>query len=108
MTFAALILCGLVLVIILYRLLETRVNKLFRSLRHTDDRVSSLEIKDFGQDFRMDAHDKRLETHDRRFQRLNVEVKELGRDIGWSDDQRKTDVIKPKTPPDDDSSGNPT
>lgn len=88
------ILCGIVLLALLYRMLEQRVDAVIRWIRHTDDRVSSLEVKDYGQDFRMDDHDKKLDTHDQRFQRVNVELKELGKDIGWSDNNRKTEVVK--------------
>lgn len=94
MTVSLLLLCGLILLAILYRLLERRLSSAIRWLRHTDTRVTGIEIKDYGQDARMDAHDQKLETHDRRFQRMSVEVKELGRDIGWGDDRAKTDVMK--------------
>ncbi len=101
MTIGIIALCVLVLVLILYRLLEHRVSVLLRRSRYNDDRISSLEVKDYGQDNRMDGHDKTLDVHDDRFRRLHNEVKELGRDVGWDDDMRRTDIHKIDTPPDD-------
>lgn len=106
MTYSLLILGALVLLLILYRYLEHRVSKVAKLQQHQEERISGLEIKDYGQDFRMDAQDKKLDILDTRTVRTLRDVKELGRDIGWGDDKRETQVLKPKPPPDDD--GNPT
>jgi len=67
--------------------------------KHADDRISSLEVKDYAQDIRLDNHQKSLKT-------LKDDVKDLGADVGWDDEMRKTQVLRDSTPPDDDS--NPT
>lgn len=101
MTFAVLVLCALVLVLILIRYLEHRVSRVAKRQQHAEERISGLEIKDYGQDFRMDEHNKKLEILDTRTVRTLRDVKELGRDIGWGDDKRETQVLKPKLPPED-------
>lgn len=103
MTYSLLILGALALLLILMRYLEHRVSRVAKKQQHQEERISGLEIKDYGQDFRMDAQDKKLEILDTRTVRTLRDVKELGRDIGWGDDKRKTDVLKKPTSPDDSS-----
>jgi len=94
MTFAVIVLAVLSVFVILFRHLENKlgtfsqaVNSIRRWQGHTHDRISSLEVKDFNQDFRLDDQEKALEE-------VSKDLNELSKDIGWSDDRRKTDVIK--------------
>ncbi len=81
------------------------MTKLARFIRKQDDRISKLEVNEFSQDARLDAHRKHLI-------KIKHDVRELGKDVGWDDSGRSTQVMdasqirdlatKSKEPPDDD------
>lgn len=77
------------------------LRKLVRWTKHHDDRISSLEVKDTVQDERLDQHDQRFHEDERALRMLSKEVGELGKDVGWEDDRRETQVLT--LPPDDDN-----
>lgn len=78
--------------------------KLIRVIRKQHDRISKLEVNDYAQDARLDAHRKHLI-------KIKHDVRELGKDVGWDDSGRSTQVMgasqiselvpKTKKPPDD-------
>lgn len=78
----------------LARIVRAVVDKFVRWQRHQDDRLSSLEVKETVQDERLDQHDQRFHEDERAVRMLSKEVGELGKDVGWEDDQRKTEVLK--------------
>lgn len=96
MIVVAVILVTLAVCLALINKLKGSFGAMVKWLRHTEDRVSSLEVKDYAQDVRLDNHQKSLS-------KLKTDVKELGADVGWDDDLRKTQVIRDNTPPDDDN-----
>ena len=72
------------------RYLENRVNKVDATQHHTHERISSLEVKDYNQDARLDAHRKAL-IH------IKKDIRELGKDVGWDESRRQTQVIDGNT-----------
>lgn len=104
MTFAAVVAACLGAFLILCWQLWGSIEKLIRHLRGHDTRISSLEVKDYAQDARLDEHRKHIIKTKR-------DIKELAKDLGWEDDRRATQVIdantlgdlikKSKEPPDE-------
>ena len=95
----------ILLVMLFVRHLETRVNAVDTKLHKDEERISTLEVKEYNQDMRLDAHRKVLIQ-------VKKDVKGLGADIGWDDSNRATQVmdagtmatlvdISRKKPPDD-------
>ncbi len=93
MIVVAVVFVSLALMFILFKKLEDKIRSLIGWQRHSEKRIGGLEIKDYAQDLRLDSQQKRI-NH------LRSEVDELGRDVGWTDDNRSTQVLK--TPKDDD------
>jgi methylphosphotriester-DNA--protein-cysteine methyltransferase len=87
MTFAIIVLCVLGVFVIIFRRIEDKLVQIDKSQWHSEDRISGLEVKDYAQDLRLDAQQLKIKD-------LNKHVDELGRDIGWSDDRRHTQVLK--------------
>lgn len=107
MIIASVVVVCLVLFIILCKHLEDgigrlfgKVSKLIKWTKHLDDRISSLEVKDTSQDMRLDQHDQRFGEDERAVRMLSKEVGELGQDIGWDDDCKKTQELKLPDPDD--------
>lgn len=108
MTTAAIIAIGaavcIILIMLFLRHLEGRVNKVDDTQHQAVERISSLEVKDYAQDARLDAHRKALIQ-------VKKDVRELGKDVGWDDSGRSTQVmdttlvselaLKSKKPPDE-------
>lgn len=92
----AIVLCCLGLFVILCKQLEERVDKVVGYQRKTFDRISQIEVHEHKQDARLDRQQGLI-------QNLRTDVNEMGKDIGWKDDDRKTRVMKQKSPtePDD-------
>jgi len=90
MTAVAVVFVSLALLFILFKKLEDRIRKLVGWHSHAEDRISSLEVKDYAQDYRLDNHRNHINT-------LRNDIDTLGRDVGWDDDKLTT--IKPD--PDD-------
>lgn len=80
--------------ILFCRRLESRIADLQDDL---EGRVIGLEVKEYKQDERLEGHDKTLEAHAKFMVRTQRNVDELGRDVGWDDNQRKTQVMLPST-----------
>lgn len=80
--------------ILFCRRLESRIADLQDDL---EGRVIGLEVKEYTQDERLDANDKTLESHAKFMVRTQRNVDELGRDVGWDDNKRKTQVMLPST-----------
>lgn len=96
------LLCCIGLFVILCRQLEARVDRVVDYQRKTHERISQMELKENEQDQHLYAHDSRLNRQQKIVLRLQGDVREMGKDIGWSDDDRKTRVMKQKnTDPDD-------
>lgn len=100
MILAAIIICCLGLFVILCKQLEARVDKVVgyqhkthRHIAETDERISQIETHNYKQDARMDRQQGAI-------QHLRADVNEMGKDIGWKDDDRKTRVMKQKDPDD--------
>lgn len=93
MIVVAVVLCCLGLFILLCKHLEDVVHRVVKWQRKSHERISTLEVNDFAQDARLDNQQKHIK-------RLREDVKEMGKDIGWTDDDRKTQVMKTKDPTD--------
>lgn len=76
----------IVLVMLFVSHLETRVNKVDTKLQKDEERISTLEVHDYNQDARLDAHRKVLIQ-------VKKDVRGLGKDIGWDDSNRTTQVM---------------
>ena len=96
--------CCVALLALLTRRLEKSVDSVRRWHRKTHERISHLEVNDVTQDIQLDQHKTTITN-------LQGEVKQLGRDVGWSDDKQSTEEIdivvsedllkKSKNPPDE-------
>lgn len=94
----------ILLIMSFFRHLEARVDKADVTQKHDSDRISSLEVKDYAQDARLDYHRKHLIQ-------VKKDVKQLGKDVGWDDSGHSTQVMdtkvmttlanQTKKPPDD-------
>ncbi len=95
----------IVIVMLFVRHLENRVDKVDTTQQQAEERISTLEVHDYNQDARLDAHRKALIQ-------VKKDVKALGQDVGWDDSCRSTQVmdtravaelvdITRKKPPDD-------
>jgi hypothetical protein len=93
MTFAIIVLGVLSVFVILFKALEDKLVRVSKRQRDSETRIGGLEVKDYAQDVRLDHQQQAIK-------RLNKEVGELGKDVGWDDDRRKTNVIKPEDPDD--------
>jgi hypothetical protein len=80
MIFAVIVLAVLGVFVIIFKLLEDKTERIIKRQRRSETRIEGLEVKDYAQDLRLD-HQQRA-------------IKELGKDVGWDDDRRKTGVIK--------------
>lgn len=104
MTFAAVVAACLGAFLILCWQLWGSIEKVINSLRRHDNRISSLEVKDYAQDARLDVHRKHIIQ-------AKKDIKALGKDVGWDDSNRSTQVMetqhvielarKSKEPPDE-------
>jgi hypothetical protein len=100
-TVAAVVLAALTLFVILCKHLEDLVNKVIVWLKKADERISTLEVHEDNQDARLDAQGHRLDRQGDTLRSVKTELKEMGKDVGWNDDNRKTQVLKLKDPPDE-------
>ncbi len=87
MTFSIIVLLVLAVFVLILKTLEDKMVKIGKRQRDSDTRISGLEIKDFGQDLRLDAQQRHIKE-------LKQDVDELGKDLGWTDDKRRTQVLK--------------
>lgn len=87
MTFALIVLSVLGVFVLILKKMEDRLVRLDKTQGNSDDRISGLEVKDYAQDLRLD-------TQQRIMKDILRNLDELGRDVGWSDDRRSTQVIK--------------
>ncbi len=76
----------IVLVMLFVRHLEGRVNTVDTKVQKDEERISNLETHDYNQDARLDAHRKALIQ-------VKKDVRGLGKDIGWDDSNRATQVM---------------
>lgn len=76
----------IVLVMLFIRHLENRVNDVDEKQQKDEERISTLEVNDYNQGIRLDAHRKALVQ-------VKKDVRELGKDIGWNDSDRSTQVM---------------
>lgn len=76
----------IVLVMLFVRHLENRVNDVDSKQQKDEERISTLEVHDYNQDARLDAHRKALIQ-------VKKDVRGLGKDIGWDDSNRSTQVM---------------
>lgn len=104
MTFAVVVGGCLVAFVALCWLMWDDVAKVIKWLRKHEERISTLEVKDYNQDARLDYHLKHLIKAKR-------DIKQLGKDVGWDDSKHGTQVMdaqsalelvsKSKKPPDE-------
>ncbi len=87
MTFAIIVLLVLTVFVLIFKALEDKMVKIGKRQRDSETRISGLEIKDFSQDVRLDAQQRHIIE-------LKTDVNELGKDLGWVDDKRRTQVLK--------------
>lgn len=76
----------ILLIMLFVRHLESRVDEVGTQLKKDEERISSLEVHDYNQDMRLDAHRKVLIQ-------VKKDVRGLGNDIGWDDSNRATQVM---------------
>lgn len=76
----------IILVMLFIRHLENRVNDVDSKVQKDEERISTLETRDYNQDARLDAHRKALIQ-------VKKDVRGLGADIGWDDNNRTTQVM---------------
>ena len=89
MIIALVVVCCVVLFIILCKNLEDTVNRVSSYQRKTHERISQIEQHEYAQDARLDRHQKVIKD-------IRSDVTEMGKDIGWKDDDRRTRVMKKK------------
>lgn len=104
MIFLAVVFGCLAAFIFLCRWLANHVDGVAAKQVTHEDRISSLEVKDYAQDARLDMHRKHLIQ-------AKKDIKALGKDLGWDDSNRATQVMetqhvvdltkKMKEPPDE-------
>jgi len=104
MIIVAIVLVCVGLFILFCKTLEDDVGKVVEYQRQTHerisvvhDRVSTIEQHEYAQDARLDHQQKQLKG-------LREDVSEMGKDIGWKDDNRKTQVMKQKNSENDSDS----
>lgn len=76
----------IVLVMLFIRHLEGRVDSVDTKLQKDEERISTLEVNDYNQGIRLDAHRKAIIQ-------VKKDVRGLGADIGWDDSNRSTQVM---------------
>lgn len=77
--------CILLVMLFVYHL-ETRVDKVDTTQQQSEERISTLEVHDYNHEARLDAHRKALIQ-------VKKDVRGLGKDIGWDDSNRATQVM---------------
>lgn len=87
MTFSIVVLLVLAVFVLILKTLEDKMARIGRRQRDSETRISGLEIKDFAQDLRLDDQQVHIKE-------LKQDVSELGKDLGWVDDKRRTQVLK--------------
>jgi hypothetical protein len=75
------------------------IRKVVASLRKHHDRISKLEVHETKQDGMLISHDAEIDRQHAQLTMARRDIKELGKDVGWGDDDTKTLVSK--KPPDD-------
>lgn len=103
MIVTVIILCCVGLFVILCKQLESRVDRVVDFSRKTHERISRIELHENEQDQHLYAHDSRLDRQQKIVTRLQQDVGEMGKDIGWKDDDRKTQVMRQKNKDPDDA-----
>jgi len=78
--------CLLAFMLLCWQLWD-EISKVIKWLRNHHDRISSLEVKDYQQDARLDMHRKVLIQ-------AKKDIKALGKDVGWDDNNRATQVME--------------
>ncbi len=107
----AVVLCCLALFVILCFQLEDQIHRGLKYLLgkqvNADERISKLEANEFEAEKRIStlefqdyAAKARLDRQAVDIDLLKGEVKELGEDVGWEEDKRKTQVMKRGEPDD--------
>lgn len=89
-----------VIVILFLRRVEQRVHALALEHEDVEGRILGLEVKEYTQDERLEGHDQSINNQARFIVKIKKEVDELGRDVGWDDNKRLTQVM-PKTTTED-------
>lgn len=74
------------LIMLFVRQLEDRVDSVDTKQKKDEERISVLEVRD-------DTQDARLDAHRRAIIQVKKDVKGLGKDIGWDDSNRATQVM---------------
>jgi len=83
-----------VLLVLFAKHIEELVMPLFRRQRKHHERISALEVHEVTQDIKI--HDQSGAIHDQGVIIVEIrnEVRDLGNDLGWTDDMRNTEVIE--------------
>lgn len=89
----AIVFCCLGLFVLLCKQVEDKVNAVIDYQKTQHERITSIEQHELEQDGRLDRQGKALKH-------LRDDVSEMGKDIGWKDDDRRTRVMKQKDPSD--------
>lgn len=97
MIIALVVICCVCLFIILCKNLEETVDRVSSYQKQTHERISQIEQHEYAQDARLDKHQKVINA-------IRSDVNEMGKDIGWKDDDRKTRVMKTKDSSDESGS----
>ena len=87
----------LLVIWLLYRRLEARIEEVLDTQDEAEGRLLGLEVKEYSQDERMDSLESTLVAHAKFMVSTRRDVDNLGRDVGWDDSKRKTQVMLPTT-----------
>jgi len=80
------------------------VDRVVRWQRSQHDRISKLEVHERDQDNMLMSHDSRLDRQHGQLRMIRKDVQTLGKDVGWADDNTKTQALPtPKDEPPDDA-----
>lgn len=96
MIVAAIVFCCIGLLVLVWSQLHDRVAKVTDEAEVLVERISNLEIHEQAQDSRIDRTQLVVK-------KIREDVTEIGKDVGWKDDNRRTQVMKQKDRDPDDA-----
>lgn len=92
--FIAVVVTSLGAFVLLCWLMWDEISRVVRWQRKQHDRISKLEVHEKDQDHLLMAHDSRLDRQHAQLRMVKSDLKELGKDVGWADDNTKTQLAQ--------------
>lgn len=96
MFIASIVVGCLVAFAILCWLMWDEIETVVRWQRGQHDRISKLEVHEHDQDNMILSQESRIDRQQAQLKMVKQDIKVLGKDIGWSDDNTKTQLHKTK------------